>query len=131
MLAEEVAQLFKEWVAVQEREEWSLQGALMEWLDQEAAAWTAESYDLYLRAVVVIVATWARQPSELTFLLHGDRGSCPLTALTGNAPDGKDSGWECIQRDQYERAAFNWRLNLPTKIAPYASLSPDPPTNCV
>jgi len=112
VLAQEIAGHFEEWLAEQERSrEWSLQGALYEWLYDEAVRWTAESYELYVQVVVVIVANWSQQqpPNEFTYQFHG-QGETKLTHLSDDQVDGRNYYWECIRRDQYERARFLWRL---------------------
>ena len=110
MLALELVGRFNEWLCEQEQSrEWSLQGALYEWLYDEAVKWTAESYELYLQIVIVITAEWSQNPGDFTYHLL-EHGETQLTKLSDDRGLGRDIWWECIRRDQYERARFLWRL---------------------
>jgi hypothetical protein len=111
VLALQLAGRFDEWLCEQESpyDDWSLQGALYEWLYDEAVRWTAESYELYLQIVTVIVAEWSQHPDKFTYQLL-EHGETQLTCLSDDRGLGRNINWECIRRDQYERARFLWRL---------------------
>lgn len=106
MLAEELAGRFEEWLAEQSpSREWSLQRTLYEWLYEDAILWTVEDYELYLRCIVIIVASYAEEPERFTY------GTGETQVHTVSDPNGTvhSADWACIAPDHYRRATFIWR----------------------
>jgi hypothetical protein len=106
VLAQQLAGRFEEWLDEQTKtRDWSLQAALREWLYDEGVQWSAESYELYLQMVAIVIAAWAERRRNFTYQ-HADKGEVVLTALSDDWDEGANQTWECLRRDQYDRAAF-------------------------
>jgi hypothetical protein len=110
VLAQQHAGRFEEWLAEQRRyRKWSLQAALLEWLYDDAIPWTCGSYELYLQQVIFIILEWTQNKSRFTYQLEG-KGEVKLRKLNDDWGIGwPNLTWECLRRDQYERALFLWR----------------------
>jgi hypothetical protein len=112
VLAQQLAGHFEEWLAEQTRpRKWSLQAALLAWLYDDAIPWTYGSYELYLQQVIFIIlewTRWAQNKSRFTYQLAG-RGEVKLRKLGDDWSLGRNRTWECLRRDQYERALFLWQ----------------------
>ena len=109
MLAHKKAGCFEEWLAEQKRERrpWSLQGALYDWLYDEAVGWSAKSHAVFLQMVVIIVVEWHARP-ERFYCENFDGKEIVLADLSDDSHDGRNRQWECLQRDHYDQAVLDW-----------------------
>lgn len=114
MLAYDIADHFEEWLAEQNfapqtPRSWSLDKAILAWLKDEAVYWTNESYELYLRTVVIILANWITYREHFTYQLDGKEEVIEELYDEQYVSMLESPPWESLQRDRYDKAVFTWR----------------------
>lgn len=115
MLAENLADRFGEWLAEQtQTHEWSLRGALRQWLYDEATSWTAEDYGIYLRTVIAIMVAWVEDPAQFVYHLHDGAEVAIASMSEGESP--YDESWDFMEGEQYRRAAYMSRESTQAQV---------------